>query len=141
TRFSRDWSSDVCSSDLEILLRKGEVLGFPLTVSDAKQSYSKLQALRAFKANGEEIDLDNYLDAPRGTSWTAPEEVRVVALFTGRTRQKVKRAAPGGEGFTLDHLGARSVQHYLSRFQHAFQGRSVQIRSFFNDSYEVYGAN
>lgn len=125
----------------EILLRKGEVLGFPLTVSDAKQSYSKLQALRAFKANGEEIDLDNYLDAPRGTSWTAPEEVRVVALFTGRTRQKVKRAAPGGEGFTLDHLGARSVQHYLSRFQHAFQGRSVQIRSFFNDSYEVYGAN
>src|SRR5690606_1610519 len=72
----------------EILLRKGEVLGFPLTVSDAKQSYSKLQALRAFKANGEEIDLDNYLDAPRGTSWTAPEEVRVVALFTGRSEER-----------------------------------------------------
>lgn len=26
------------------------------------------------------------------------------AVFSGKTFQKVKRAAPGGEGFTLDHF-------------------------------------
>src|SRR5690606_32233377 len=74
-------------------------------------------------------------------SWTAPESVRVIALFSGRTRQKVKRAAPGGEGFTLDHLGKEPVQRYLNHFQKAVHGKGIQLRAFSNDSYEVYGAN
>src|SRR5690606_3821571 len=109
-------------------------------VSDTKQSFSKLQALRAYKSNGEEISLDSYMHNQSG-SWTAPESVRVIALFSGRTRQKVKRAAPGGEGFTLDHLGKEPVQRYLNHFQKAFHGKGIQLRAFFNDSYEVYGAN
>ncbi|MBD1420489.1 glycosyl hydrolase [Sphingobacterium chuzhouense] len=124
----------------EIDLKRGQALTFPLGVSDTKQSFSKLQALRAFKSNGEEIDLDNQMRNQSG-SWTAPEDVQVIALFSGRTRQKVKRAAPGGEGFTLDHLGKEPVQRYFHHFQKAFQGKDLQIRAFFNDSYEVYGAN
>ena len=124
----------------EIDLKKGQAISFPLGVSDTKQSFSKLQALRAYKSNGEEISLDSYMHNQSG-SWTAPESVRVIALFSGRTRQKVKRAAPGGEGFTLDHLGKEPVQRYLNHFQKAFHGKGIQLRAFFNDSYEVYGAN
>ncbi|MFD1768647.1 glycosyl hydrolase [Sphingobacterium suaedae] len=124
----------------EIVLRKGSTLSFPLQNSDPKQRSSKLQALRAFTANGDEINLDTYVTHSSGT-WTAPADVRIVALFSGRTRQKVKRAAPGGEGYTLDHLGAGSVQHYFERFRRSFAKQPVGVRSFFNDSYEVYGAN
>src|SRR5690606_9003358 len=98
------------------------------------------RSLRAYKSDGEEINLDEQMHRQSG-SWIAPEDVTVIALFSGRTRQQVKRAAPGGEGFTLDHLGKESVQHYFARFQNVFQGKELGIRSFFNDSYEVYGAN
>ncbi|MCA5003852.1 glycosyl hydrolase [Sphingobacterium bovistauri] len=124
----------------EVDLKKGEKLTFPLRVSDKKQTLSNLQALRAFSSKGEEINLDQYLSAQTG-EWLAPEDVKVYALFTGRTRQLVKRAAPGGEGFTLDHLGKESSQRYFDHFAGVFRGRDLNIRSFFNDSYEVYGAN
>ncbi len=124
----------------EVLLKPGETLSFPLGPREKKETFANLQALRAFKANGEEINLDQYIEKATG-QWSASEEVRVIALFAGRTKQKVKRAAPGGEGFTLDHLGTTSVDHYLASFAQAFQGRQIPVRSFFNDSYEVYGAN
>lgn len=124
----------------EVDLKKGEKLKFPLHVSDKKQTYSKPQALRAFKTNGEEINLDAYLRANEG-EWIAPEDVKLLALFSGRTRQQVKRAAPGGEGFTVDHLGQESAQSYLNYFVNSFTGKDLNVRSFFNDSYEVYGAN
>ena len=38
----------------------------------------------------------------------------------GRTRQKVKRAAPGGEGFVIDHFDKTAVRHYLETFDRAF---------------------
>lgn len=122
----------------EFDLKKGQALALPLKLD--KEPFSNLQALRAYTASGEQIDLDRYI-GNGGAQWTASEDVQVIALLAGRTRQKVKRAAPGGEGFTLDHLGAAPVQHYLASFRDAFQGRSIPLRSLFNDSYEVYGAN
>lgn len=59
-----------------------------------------------------------------------------------RTRQKVKRAAPGGEGFVIDHFSKDAVAHYLSRFDTAFANQHMAFPNvMFNDSYEVYGAN
>ena len=124
----------------EIDLQKGAKLNFPLKVSDKKQTHYKLQALRAFTSNGEEINLDQFLTATQG-EWVVPADVKVIALFTGRTRQQVKRAAPAGEGLTVDHLGIESGQFYFNHFAHAFKSKSLNVRSFFNDSYEVYGAN
>lgn len=124
----------------EIALKAGEELSFPIEVKDPKQNPEELFALRAYKKSGEQLNLDEYITRTEGT-WTAPEEVTVLALFSGKTKQKVKRAAPGGEGFTLDHLGRQSVEHYLSYFQNKMQGKALDIRAFFNDSYEVYGAN
>lgn len=70
------------------------------------------------------------------------ENRRVITLYQSRTRQKVKRAAPGGEGLVIDHFDSTAVAHYLARFDEAFRQTGVPYpTSFFNDSYEVYGAD
>ncbi|MCR4994085.1 MAG: glycosyl hydrolase family 2 [Bacteroidales bacterium] len=67
---------------------------------------------------------------------------RVIALFSSRTLQKVKRAAPGGKGWVIDHFDSTAVAHYLMRFDKAFADtRTPWPHTFFNDSYEVYGAD
>lgn len=58
------------------------------------------------------------------------------------TKQKVKRAAPGGEGYVIDHFDRQAVADYLARFDTAFVNQGVSVpKNFFNDSYEVYGAD
>ena len=67
---------------------------------------------------------------------------RVIALFESRTRQQVKRAAPGGEGLVIDHFDSTAVAHYLQRIDAAFTETGMPWpATFFNDSYEVYGAD
>ena len=69
---------------------------------------------------------------------------RLFALVSMLTGQQVKRAAPGGEGYVLDHFNKSAVTTYLARFENAFAEHNLdasRIRSFFNDSYEVYQAN
>ncbi|NIJ51033.1 glycosyl hydrolase [Dyadobacter arcticus] len=57
------------------------------------------------------------------------------------TKQKVKRAAPGGEGFVLDPFHSTAMTGYLSRFDSAFADVKNKPRSMYMDSYEAYGAN
>ena len=57
------------------------------------------------------------------------------------TNQKVKRAAPGGEGLVLDHFDKDAVQRYFQPFDAIFSKNNIGVRAFYNDSYEVYGAN
>lgn len=76
----------------------------------------------------------------------ADGKARVIALYESRTRQKVKRAAPGGEGFVIDHYDSTAVAHYLQKFDNAFSQAGMwqlntQPATFFNDSYEVYQAD
>ena len=67
---------------------------------------------------------------------------RVVALYEGRTRMKVKRPAPGGEGYVIDHFDSTAVCHYLQHIDSAFTASKTPFpHTFFNDSYEVYGAD
>ena len=66
----------------------------------------------------------------------------VYRVEIGRTMQKVKRAAPGGEGWVVDHFDREAVGNYLDRFEQAFKTSGVPYpHTFFNDSYEVYKAN
>ncbi|MEQ9443333.1 MAG: glycosyl hydrolase [Cyclobacteriaceae bacterium] len=84
----------------------------------------------------EEVAEDGSLDwSPESGQW------KLYAIFSGKTRQQVKRAAPGGAGYTLDHLSKEALPVYLERFDHAFGENPPKIRSFFNDSYEVYNAD
>ena len=65
-----------------------------------------------------------------------------IAYYLAKTRQQVKRAAPGGEGYVMDHLNPKAVTHYLDRFDRAFASSGVSYpATFFNDSYEVYEAD
>ncbi|MDE6142797.1 MAG: glycosyl hydrolase family 2, partial [Muribaculaceae bacterium] len=66
----------------------------------------------------------------------------VVRAFQSRTFQTVKRAAPGGEGYVMDHFDRGAVARYLSKFDKAFKENGIPYpHNFFNDSYEVFGAN
>lgn len=68
---------------------------------------------------------------------------RVIVLYQSRTRQQVKRAAPGGQGYVIDHFDRTAVKHYLDKFDAAFSQTATPLwpATFFNDSYEVYQAD
>ena len=104
-----------------------------------------LQALMAYPRNGQAVDLLDFVDMSTGAiDWNAPAgQYAVYAVFREGTGQQVKRAAPGGEGNVLDYFSRYSLKHYLARFDSAFSahGKSIPLRAFYNDSYEVYGSN
>ncbi|MDE5997458.1 MAG: glycosyl hydrolase family 2 [Muribaculaceae bacterium] len=90
------------------------------------------------------IDITDKLKKDGTLNWTAPKDGNweVYALFAGRTFQKVKRAAPGGEGYVVNHYDSVAVKKYLDRFDLAFTGKEDTFpKVMFNDSYEVYGSD
>lgn len=122
-------------------LSAGEKLTERIQVKEARQESAELQVLTAYGPKGETSDLLKLVQTDGRLNWSpASGKWDIYALFSGKTRQMVKRAAPGGEGFTLDHLDKKSVDIYLKRFTDAFGNQPTGVRSFFNDSYEVYGA-
>ncbi|SEW45293.1 Glycosyl hydrolases family 2, sugar binding domain [Chitinophaga sp. YR573] len=101
-----------------------------------------LQSLTGYAADGRIVDLMDKVDKDGFLQWRIEAGVwDVYAFFNGKTKQKVKRAAPGGEGFSLDHFSAPALNVYLHRFDTAFHQRSHGVRAYYNDSYEVYGAD
>lgn len=129
----------------EYTLKGGEQLQEAIVVSDKKQKeVARLQCVMAYPKQGHCINLTSRVSSEGKLSWTAPEgEWRIIALFVGKTLQQVKRAAPGGEGYVLDHFNKEAVKQYLARFDKAFKtyGLETPPANFFNDSYEVYKAD
>ena len=107
----------------------------------------------AGKEKSKAIDITEYvkdgklnwapqLNTKHSTLNTEKSRWRIIALYIGRTRQKVKRAAPGGEGYVIDHFDRNAVKHYLENLEKAFAATNTPYpHTFFNDSYEVYGAD
>lgn len=62
-------------------------------------------------------------------------------LIVNPTRQKVKRAAPGAEGWVLDHFNKAALLRYCGPFDTLFAAGDLPVRAIYNDSYEVYDAN
>ena len=119
-----------------------------------------MQALKTVqdiaKPLGIEVDMNCGTGWPFGGPHISLDQAACKAIFKdtvingvktynveiGRTKQKVKRAAPGGEGWVVDHFDREAVSHYLNRFEQAFAKSGVPYpHTFFNDSYEVYKAN
>lgn len=144
----------------EYNLKGGERLTKKIAVADAKESsYAKLERLMAFPVGnsskmtpaGKAVCFDLTDKVKEGIlNWKAPKgEWHLIAAFCGKTLQKVKRAAPGGEGYVMNHFSARAVKNYLGRFEKAFSGKfndhvgsiTDYPHNFFNDSYEVYKAD
>jgi hypothetical protein len=113
-------------------------------VNDPKQQgIATLSRLMAYSDKGVKLDLTANVSTNGQLKWKTPKgKWRLIALFTGKTLQQVKRAAPGGEGYVMDHLDATAVKNYLEKFDTAFSANQTPYpHTFFNDSYEVYGAN
>lgn len=138
----------------EYTLKGGETLSQKIEVEDAKQRpHAKLGRLMAFRqlspdALSKEQKARQIIDLTAKVvdgklNWKAPKgEWRLIAAFSGRTLQKVKRAAPGGEGYVMNHFSRQAVSNYLNRFERAFtETQTSYPHNFFNDSYEVYKAD
>lgn len=98
-----------------------------------------LITLMGYSNNGNVIDLTDRVDDDGILNWEVPAgEWTLYALFEGWHGKTVERAAPGGEGYVIDHFSSSSLDHYLAKFDSAFKEKDISyIRSFFNDSYEV----
>jgi len=124
-------------------LNPGDIIKEAIRVNDPKQrDVAVLQALVAYDDKGNVTNVMDKVDA-NGNFNMLPVTVKteIYAAFAGKTLQKVKRAAPGGEGFTLDHLSKTATDTYLARFTNAYKSGRPNVRAYFNDSYEVYGAS
>lgn len=114
-----------------------------IKVDDKKQKDAALlQAILFQGIDGlrETISIDILKDSL--LQYGFPEDGTLYVLYSGRTFQQVKRAAPGGEGLVMNHFSKDAVDKYLSRFEDAFKRNSARWPdNFFNDSYEVYGAD
>lgn len=98
-----------------------------------------LHLLMGYSDKGEIVNLTTKVDKSGKLDWKAPEgKWTLYALFQGLHGKMVERAAPGGEGYAIDHFSAEAAQNYFKKFDAAFRGHSVSgIRALFNDSYEV----
>lgn len=122
----------------------GRMVNLDIRVEDKRQQkVARLSRVMAYSKNGKRIlNLTNKV-RDNSLYWNAPSgQWHIVVLYIGKTGQKVKRAAPGGEGFVMDHLSKTAVRNYLSGFDRAFsENRTPYPHTFFNDSYEVYQAD
>lgn len=128
----------------EYKLKSGERLRVKVEPEDKTQkAHAVLSRLMGFSDKGICLDLTLKVDSKGMLNWKASKgNWRLIAAFTGKTLQKVKRAAPGGEGYVMDHFSEKSVENYLARFDKAFSNSKVSYpHNFFNDSYEVYKAD
>ncbi|HET6994428.1 MAG TPA: glycosyl hydrolase, partial [Chitinophagaceae bacterium] len=98
-----------------------------------------LRCLIAYSTGQQTIDLTSKVDSSGNLTWTAPEgEWYIYGLFEGLHGKMVERAAPGGEGYAIDHFSSTAARNYFKRFDQAFKGYDLShLRGFFNDSYEV----
>ncbi|MBK8503547.1 MAG: glycoside hydrolase [Saprospiraceae bacterium] len=108
---------------------------------DQNQADVVLLALTAYFPDGKTMDLMPYVNDENQLDWIPEQDCEVFVAFNGKTRQKVKRSAPGGEGWSLDHFSRDALDVYLARFDSAFSLIPNRPRAFFNDSYEVYGSS
>ena len=133
---------------VDTILEGRKMKNIDLSAPEKEQKFARLDRVVAFSQGAERqaVDVTNYM-VDGHLTWTAPKiknnsTWRIIALYVSRTRQKVKRAAPGGEGWVIDHFDRDAVKHYLQHFDEAFSRTSTPYpHTFFNDSYEVYGAN
>ena len=127
----------------EYNLSEGEKLTKKIEPDDKRQlSVAKLVRLMVYSDKGQIINLTNKVK-DGALQWTASAgEWRLIALFEGKTFQTVKRAAPGGEGYVMNHFSAKAVDNYLANLDKSFKANKTPYpKAFFNDSYEVYGAD
>ena len=121
----------------------GQKITLDIQVQDQKQvPHAILSRVMAYSDKGSSLNLTSKANNGK-LDWQVPSgKWDIVVLYIGKTLQKVKRAAPGGEGYVMDHLNKQAVGRYFAHFEKVFKDNQANYpHTFFNDSYEVYGAD
>ncbi|WP_304197591.1 glycosyl hydrolase [Flavobacterium alvei] len=123
-------------------LKKNETFDKAIEIDKAKEKIpADLLYVMAYSSDGKCVNLTQELKG-NVLQWKAKKtDYTIYAVFSGKTGQQVKRAAPGGKGYTLDHYSEEALNAYVVPFNAAFKGREGKVRAIFNDSYEVYGTD
>ncbi|MEE9462751.1 MAG: glycosyl hydrolase, partial [Bacteroidales bacterium] len=122
-------------------LKEGERIVQKIQVGEDEQpDLAEVQFIFAFYEGGEKTDLTGQLEGDQ-IDWTADKDCMLYAVISGKTGQQVKRSAPGGEGFVLDHFSKEALEDYLQTYEDSLGQAMDMLRAVFNDSYEVYQAN
>ncbi|HEY1683304.1 MAG TPA: glycosyl hydrolase [Tepidisphaeraceae bacterium] len=103
--------------------------------NELAMKHGHLACAIAINEAGEQRDVTNQPELSRG--WW-----KIYALIAQQPVQKVKRAAPGGEGNVLDPFSPAAMRDYLHKFDQAFADyHGPMPEGHFHDSYEYYGAS
>lgn len=114
-----------------------------ISPSDKDLAKSKLLKVMAYGENGQVLDITANVTTKNNLyflSTKLPQKGnwKIYALYNRFAIMQVKRSAPGGEGFVIDHFNKNAVQHYLKHISDAFERTHTPFpHTFFNDSYEV----
>lgn len=74
--------------------------------------------------------------------WSGNKKATIHISYLEGPVYRVKRAAPGGEGYMLDPFSSKAFLNYAHSFDTAFEeSLGKYVRSIYHDSYEYYGAN
>ncbi len=133
----------------------GQTFNKTIEIDDKKQrGLASLVKIIYVNKDGKSTDLTSALEnsnsplTPQEKTivknkivYTPTEDGTLYAIFCGKTRQQVKRAAPGGKGYTLDHFSKTAFDDYAEPFTDALAPFQNKLHGIFNDSYEVYGAD
>jgi len=99
-----------------------------------------IQALMAFSPSGQPIDLTDKISGAGEVHWVAPAgDWTVYAISQKPSGQKVKRPAPGGEGWMLNPAYPPAMHHWLGWFDQALANyHGAKPAAVFQDSYEYH---
>jgi hypothetical protein len=99
------------------------------------------QALVAYAPDGRAVELTDKIATDGQIDWSAPagaaQPWTVYAISQKPSGQKVKRAAPGGEGWMVNLIYPQAVDDLLQPYTQAFAAyQGPKPRAQYHDSYE-----
>ena len=105
---------------------------------EKKFNRDSTQALVVYSEDGKCIELTDKISDDGTAEWTAPAgKWTVYAISQKPSGQKVKRAAPGGEGWMLNPAYPKAVQDWLLWFDNTLiKHPGSKPEAVFQDSYE-----
>ena len=107
---------------------------------------ASVQAVVAFHPTSDEcVILTDQIAEDGSIDWTAPEDSgteswTLYVISQKPSGRRVKRAAPGGEGYMLNAFSQQAIDAHLDVFTEAFDDYDGAMpRSIYHDSYEYAG--
>jgi hypothetical protein len=104
---------------------------------------AELQAAVAVSESGQTLDVTDRVNEDGQLEWMPPSGGwKLWVASRSAPIQKVKRPAPGNEGYALDPFSPAAMRAYLQRFTKAFDGFSAPLpNAQFHESFEYFGAD